>query len=171
MLSRSLLKWTVLTTVSVIIIVLVSALVDHHRVSAASDDASTRAALRVVDEKGKLAAEFPLKHTEVKAQVSGFLSRVTVTQDYENNFPEKIEAVYTFPLPQAAAVDEMTMLIGQRSIKAKIMRREEAKTAYDNARQAGQVASLLDQERPNIFTQQVANIMPSQCIRFTISDV
>jgi len=171
MLSRSLLKWTVLTTVSVIIIVLVSALVDHHRVSAASDDASTRAALRVVDEKGKLAAEFPLKHTEVKAQVSGFLSRVTVTQDYENNFPEKIEAVYTFPLPQAAAVDEMTMLIGQRSIKAKIMRREEAKTAYDNARQAGQVASLLDQERPNIFTQQVANIMPGQSIRITISYV
>ena len=119
----------------------------------------------------KPAGECPLKHTEVKAQVSGFLSRVTVTQDFENNFAEKIEAVYTFPLPQAAAVDDLTMMIGERVIKGKIMRREEAKAAYAAAKQVGKIASLLDQERPNIFTQQVANILPGQSIRIVISYV
>ncbi|MEN3328400.1 MAG: Ca-activated chloride channel, partial [Acidobacteriota bacterium] len=105
------------------------------------------------------------------AQVSGFLSRVTVTQDFANNFPNKIEAVYTFPLPQAAAVDDLTMLIGERVIKGKIMRREDAQAAYAAAKQVGKIASLLDQERPNIFTQQVANIMPGQSIRTVISYV
>ena len=79
---------------------------------------------------GKPAGECPLKHTSVKAAVSGFLSRVTVTQDFENPFKDKIEAFYSFPLPQAAAVDDMTMLIGDRTVKGKIMRREEAQTAY-----------------------------------------
>ena len=66
---------------------------------------------------GKQVGECPLKHTSVKAEVSGFLSRVTVTQDFENPFPHKIEAVYTFPLPQSAAVDDLTMLIGDRVVK------------------------------------------------------
>src|SRR5262249_26364145 len=58
----------------------------------------------------------PLKHTDVKAEISGFISRVVVTQQFENPFKEKIEAVYTFPLPQNAAVDDMTMSIGDRTV-------------------------------------------------------
>jgi Ca-activated chloride channel family protein len=127
--------------------------------------------LQATDASGKPAGACPLKHTTVKAEVSGFLSRVTVTQDFENPFPGKIEAVYSFPLPQAAAVDDLTMLIGDRTVKGKIMRREEAQTAYAAAKQLGQVAALLDQERPNIFTQAVANIMPGQQIRIVISYV
>src|SRR6185503_17302224 len=127
--------------------------------------------LQALDKTGKPAALCPLKHTDVKAEISGFLSRVTVTQDFTNPFPDKIEAIYTFPLPQAAAVDDMTMLIGERRVKGKIMRREEAQAAYNTAKQMGQVASLLDQERPNIFTQSVANIMPGEQIRITISYV
>ena len=56
----------------------------------------------------------PLKNTDVKIEVTGFLSRVRVTQEFENNFSEKIEAVYAFPLPNNAAVDQMTMRIGDR---------------------------------------------------------
>src|SRR6185369_369102 len=107
--------------------------------------------LQAFDGTGKPAGECPLKHTTVKAEVSGFLSRVTVTQDFENPFTEKIEAFYTFPLPQSAAVDDLTMLIGDRAVKGKIMRRKEAETAYTAAKQRGQVATLLDQERPNVF--------------------
>src|ERR1051325_7430372 len=131
----------------------------------------TSGALVVLDPTGKTKRQCPLKHTDVKAEISGFLSRVTVTQEFTNPFPDKIEAIYTFPLPQSAAVDDMTMIIGERKVKGKIMRRQEAQAAYENAKQMGQVASLLDQERPNIFTQSVANIMPGQEIRITISYV
>lgn len=120
---------------------------------------------------GQSAGQCPLKHTSVKAEVSGFLSRVTVTQDFENPFTDKIEAFYSFPLPQLAAVDDMTMLIGDRTIKGKIMRREEAQKEYAAAKQLGKVAALLDQNRPNIFTQSVANILPGQQIRIVISYV
>ncbi|HUE80797.1 MAG TPA: VIT and VWA domain-containing protein, partial [Pyrinomonadaceae bacterium] len=97
--------------------------------------------------------------------------RVTVTQEFENPFKEPIEAVYTFPLSQTAAVDDMTMLVGDRTIKGRILRREEAQAVYEAARSAGQLASLLDQERPNIFTQSVANILPGDQIKITISYV
>src|ERR1700722_11891187 len=86
----------------------------------------------------------PLKHTDVKAEISGALGRVTVTQEFQNPFQVKIEAVYTFPLPPDAAVDDMTMLIGDRTIRAKIKRREEAQAIYDAARKAGHMAGLLD---------------------------
>ena len=111
----------------------------------------------------------PLKHTGVQAEISGALGRVTVTQEFQNPFPVKIEAVYAFPLPPDAAIDDMTMLIGERTIRARIKRREEARAIYDAARKSGHVAGLLDQERPNIFTQAVANIMPGAKVRIAIS--
>lgn len=168
---RSILKWIGLTAISLTIVFLLSTIAHDETASAAIDRPQTQGSLQAFDQNGNSAGECPLKHTEVKAQVSGFLSRVTVTQDFENKFSEKIEAVYTFPLPQAAAVDDLTMLIGERVIKGKIMRREEAKATYAAAKQLGKVASLLDQERPNVFTQQVANIMPGQSIRIVISYV
>lgn len=131
----------------------------------------TQGALQVVGPDGSAKAVCPLKHTEVKAQISGFLSRVTVTQEFENPFKEKIEAVYTFPLPQNAAVDDMTMRVGERTVRGKILRREEAQAVYEAARNNGQTASLLNQERPNIFTQSVANILPNEPIKITISYV
>jgi Ca-activated chloride channel family protein len=131
----------------------------------------TSGALTVVDETGKAKSTCPLKHTDVKAEISGFISRVVVTQQFENPFPEKIEAVYTFPLPQNAAVDDMTMTVGERTIRGKILPREEAQAVYEAAKSAGQVASLLDQERANIFTQSVANILPGEQVKITISYV
>ncbi|MBM3749416.1 MAG: hypothetical protein FJW34_26960, partial [Acidobacteria bacterium] len=123
--------------------------------------------LTSLDAQGKPAGACPLKHTGVKAEITGFLARVTVIQEFENPFPRKIEAVYTFPLPHQAAVDDMTMLVGNRVVKGKIKRREEARAIYEAARAAGHVAGLLDQERANIFTQSVANIMPGEKVKVT----
>ncbi len=137
----------------------------------AQDPEVTEGSLFRLGSDGKPAAACPLKHTEVKADITGFLARVTVTQEFENPFSEKIEAVYTFPLPHNAAVDDMTMLVGGRVVRGKIKRREEAQKIYDAARAAGKVAALLDQERPNIFTQMVANIMPGESVKVIISYV
>jgi Ca-activated chloride channel family protein len=116
-------------------------------------------------------APCPLKHTDVKAEITGFLARVNVVQEFENNSAEKIEAVYTFPLPPNAAVDNMTMNVGDRTIRGVIKKRDEAREIYERARARGHVASLLDQERPNIFTQAVANIMPGAKVKIAISYV
>ena len=138
-------------------------------VAAKSDD--TSGSLTVIDSTGKPKSVCPLRRTEVKADISGFISRVVVTQHFENPFKEKIEAVYTFPLPQNAAVDDMTMIVGERTVKGKILPREEAQSVYEAAKSSGQIAGLLDQERPNIFTQSVANILPGDKVKITISYV
>jgi Ca-activated chloride channel family protein len=131
----------------------------------------TPGSLQVLDPTGRPIAVCPLKHTDVKVEISGFLSRVNVTQEFENPFKEKIEAVYVFPLPANAAVDDMTMIVGTRTVRGRILRREEAEAVYDAAKSNGQVASLLNQERPNIFTQSVANILPGEKVKITISYV
>ena len=169
---RKILKWTTLIVVSIATVLTSLSFINRDIASAASySKRQTQGSLQVLDKDGKPASDCPLKHTDVKAQISGFISRVTVTQDFENPFPEKIEAVYKFPLPDTAAVDDLTMTIGERVIKGKMMRREEAKATYDAAKQQGKIASLLDQEQPNLFTQQVANILPNQQVRIVISYV
>jgi Ca-activated chloride channel family protein len=104
----------------------------------------------------------------VKAQVSGNVSRVEVTQTFENPFEEPLEAVYVFPLPDEAAVDDMEIQIGDRTIRSDIKRREEAQELYQQAIEQGQTAGLLEQERDNIFTQSLANIRPGEQIDVTI---
>jgi Ca-activated chloride channel homolog len=112
--------------------------------------------------------ELPLKHTHVRAEVSGFVARVEVTQTYRNPFAYPIEAVYVFPLPENSAVDDLKMVIGARVIEAEIQKREEARRTYEEAKRAGHTAALLEQERPNIFTQSVANIAPREDIDVVI---
>jgi len=107
-------------------------------------------------------APFPLKHTDVRAEISGSIAQVRVDQVFQNPFDRPIEAVYLFPLPRRAAVDAMEIRIGERTIHAVIKKREEARALYNQARRSGQTAALLDQERPNIFTQSVANILPGE---------
>src|SRR4029079_5684856 len=143
----------------------------YPQTTASAQGGYTSGALTVVDSSGKARATCPLKHTDVKAEISGFVSRVVVTQQFENPFKEKIEAVYTFPLPQNAAVDDITMSVADGTVRGKILPREEAQKVYEAAKEAGQVASLLDQERPNIFTQSVANILPGEQVKITISYV
>ncbi len=111
---------------------------------------------------------FPLKHTEVRAKIAGNLSRVEVSQKFENPFTKPLEAVYIFPLPAEAAVDEMEIKIGDKTIKGSIKQREEAQRIYEKAKQEGRTAGLLEQERDNIFTQSLANIKPGEEIEVTI---
>lgn len=111
----------------------------------------------------------PLKHTDVKAQISLNIGSVTLTQQYHNPYAAKIEAVYVFPLPDDAAVRDFVMVIGDRRIRGIIREREEAKQIYLEARRQGHVASLMSQERPNIFTQAVANIEPGKQIDIAIT--
>jgi len=116
-------------------------------------------------------AECPLRHTSVKADISGMIARVSVSQEFHNTSADKIEAIYTFPLPHDAAVDRMTMTIGGRVITGKVHKKEDARALYNAAKEAGHAAALLDQHRPNIFTQAVANIEPGADIRIDISYV
>ncbi len=136
-----------------------------------STNTPTLAGLYVLSSEEKLT--FPLKHTEVKARIAGNLSRVEVTQKFENPFTEPLEATYVFPLPDEAAVDEMEIKIGDRLIKGNIKKREEAKQIYQKAKQEGRTAGLLEQQRDNIFTQSLANIKPGEqidvIIRYTDS--
>jgi Ca-activated chloride channel homolog len=110
----------------------------------------------------------PLKHTDVKANVTAYIASVDVTQQFENPYSEKIEAVYVFPLPENGAVNEFVMQIGDRRIRGIVREREEAERIYQEAKHQGYVASLLTQERPNIFTQSVANIEPGKRIDVSI---
>lgn len=127
--------------------------------------------LDAYDARGDLLGPCVLKHTDVQATVSGPYVRVTLTQKYHNSLADKIEAVYTFPLSHRAAVDRMTMTIGDRVIIGEVKERSRAREVYEAARESGRVASLLEQERPNIFTQSVANIEPGADIDITISYV
>jgi Ca-activated chloride channel homolog len=133
--------------------------------------ASTQGMLTIIEPDGVSSEGCPLEHTSVKAEISGFVSQVTVTQVFHNPRKDKIETVYTFPLPGDAAVNDMVMRVGDRVVRGEIKKREEARQVYERARDRGQVASLLDQERPNIFTQSVANIMPGQKVEITITYV
>src|SRR5207247_7169586 len=95
--------------------------------------------------------------TDVKASISGYIGSVEVVQQFLNPYSSKIEAVYVFPLPHNAAVNEFIMTIGDRRIRGIIRERKEAEEIYQAAKRQGYVASLLTEERPNVLTQSVAN--------------
>ena len=103
---------------------------------------------------------FPLRHTEVDVIIGGVIADVTVSQFYANDGSEPIEAVYVFPASSRAAVHGMTVTIGDRVLRAEIREREQARAEYEEAREEGRSAALLEQERPNVFMMSVANIMP-----------
>ena len=110
----------------------------------------------------------PLKHTDVKASVAGYIATVDVTQQFHNPYASKIEAVYQFPLPHDAAVSEFVMEVGpphaRRRIRGVIRDKEQAQRIYEHAKRQGHNAALLEQVRPNIFEQKVANIEPGKQI-------
>lgn len=103
---------------------------------------------------------FPLKKTSVTANISGVIAETYVTQTYENRGEKPIDASYLFPASTKVSVHGMVMEIGDEVITAKIREREEAKQEFEEAKEEGKSASLLEQQRPNVFTMDVANIMP-----------
>lgn len=107
---------------------------------------------------------FPLKNTAVDVAITGVIANVTVRQRYSNMGGEPINGRYIFPGSTRAAVHGMKMIIGERVIRAKIKEKEEARTTYETAKKQGKNASLLEQQRPNVFSMEVANIMPGDTI-------
>ena len=100
----------------------------------------------------------PLKETSANVNIVGVIADVSVKQKYVNSGKNTLEAVYTFPMSTRAAVYGMQMTIGNRTITAKIEEKEKARKDYEKAKSEGRRASLLEQNRPNVFTMNVANI-------------
>jgi len=109
--------------------------------------------------------QLPLKSTSADVKVVGVIADVIVTQVYKNEGKKPLEAIYVFPASTRAAVYGMKMAIGKRTIVAKIQERIEAWRQYEQAKQQGKSASLLEQQRPNVFQMNVANILPGDVIQ------
>ena len=109
--------------------------------------------------------QLPLKSTSVTVNISGTIADVLVSQVYSNAGQKPIEAIYVFPASTRASVYGMKMTIGERTITAEVHKREEARQAYEQAKQEGKSASLLEQDRPNVFQMNVANILPGDEIK------
>jgi len=113
----------------------------------------------------------PVLKTDVQIAVTGMIARATVRQEFTNPSTitrDWLEGIYVFPLPETAAVDHLRMRVGERIIEGQIKERTEAKKVYEQAKQQGKRTSLLEQERPNIFTTSVANIGPGEHITIEI---
>ena len=110
----------------------------------------------------------PLKDTKVEIAVSGVIADVKVTQTYRNEGARPINASYVFPASTRAAVYAMRMRIGDQVIVAKIKEKEAAKQEFDKAKQEGKSASLLEQERPNVFSMSLANMMPGEQVEIEL---
>jgi Ca-activated chloride channel homolog len=110
----------------------------------------------------------PLKDTRVNIDVSGVIADVQVMQTYRNEGSRPINARYVFPASTRAAVYAMRMRIGDQVIVAKIKEREQAKQEFEKAKQEGKSASLLEQQRPNVFSMSLANIMPGDQIEIEL---
>ena len=106
----------------------------------------------------------PTVSTHVTTTISGLIVRTTVSQTFHNPSSEWAEGIYVFPLPEQAAVDHLRMRIGERVIEGIIQERAEARKTFEQAKRKGQRASLLEQERPNVFTASVANLAPGEPI-------
>lgn len=109
--------------------------------------------------------QLPLKATKTEVSIAGIIADVTVTQTYTNSGKTPLEAIYVFPASTRAAVHGMKMTIGDRVVVAKINKREDARREYEQAKQQGKSASLLEQQRPNVFQMNLANIMPGDEIK------
>ena len=111
---------------------------------------------------------FPLKKTDVDVNIIGVIAEVRIIQKYSNDGTRPIHARYIFPASTRAAVHGMTMTVGQQIIKAQIKERQQARAEYNQAKKKGQNASLLNQDRPNVFSMNVANVMPGDEIEIEL---
>ncbi len=125
----------------------------------------------IIPESEDSISDLPLQHTSARIVVCGNVQRVDVSQVYGNPFSSPIEAVYVFPLPHDGAVDRMNIYIGDRFVEGYVYESEKASEIYENAIATGHTAGLLTQERPNIFTQTLGNILPGDSITVEISYV
>lgn len=131
-------------------------------------DTVQRGSLLLKAAAGGTLIDAPMVKTEVDMRISGMLARVLVSQQFHNPGNEWVEGIYVFPLPADSAVDRLRIRVGKRVIEGEIQEKEQAKKTYEKAKKAGKKASLLRQNRPNIFTTSVANIAPGETITIEI---
>ena len=110
----------------------------------------------------------PMVKTDVDIKVSGPIIRTTLSQTFENTSDQWVEGIYVFPLPEGAAVDQLRMVVGGRLIEGQVKEKVQAKRIYEQAKSEGKKASLVEQERPNMFTASVANIGPYESVAIQI---
>ncbi len=108
-------------------------------------------------------------NSKVDIEINGMIATTKLTQSFSNDSDHWLEGVYVFPLPENSAVNQMEMIIGDRHIKGEIKERQEARKIYQQAKKEGKKAALTEQQRPNLFTQRVANIAPKSTISVTIT--
>lgn len=132
------------------------------RVAAPVDDAGL-GALRT--ERGNL----PLDRIDIRADITGLTGRVELTQDYVNSFDQPLEATYVFPLPDRGAVTGMRMTADGRVVEANLQERGAAREAYDQAIASGRRASIAEEDRPDVFTMRVGNIMPGERVSIALT--
>ncbi len=111
---------------------------------------------------------FPLLETTANVNIAGVIAKIELTQVYKNDGKKTIEAVYIFPLGTKSAIHAMRMQIGERIIEAEIEETAKAQQIYEDAKNQGKVASLLEQKRPNVFQMKVANIMPGDEVKVIV---
>ncbi len=114
---------------------------------------------------GQEASALPLQKTSVQVQITGPLSSVSVSQFYANPYPQPLELEYLFPLPHKAALAGFEILIGKRTLKGDLQELKKAQEAYQDAREQGKQAGLLEQRRPNLFAVRIANVLPGENVR------
>lgn len=107
-------------------------------------------------------------NTHIDIDVSGLVARVRVKQTFRNDGQQWVEGIYVFPLPENAAIDRMRLHIGERFIEGEIREKEQAKKEYEAASKAGKKASLVKQQRANLFTSSIANIAPGETVTVEI---
>lgn len=111
----------------------------------------------------------PLKSTDVRVEIEGTLATVRIRQQYRNEGSLPIEASYVFPGSTRAAVNDLLFRVGERTIRAKIQEKEEARKTYAKAKREGKRTTLLEQHRPNVFQMKVANILPSDTVEVELT--
>ena len=132
---------------------------------------ATPVAITLDDGTASEAIAFPLRHTAIDVEVAGMMGLYTVEQTFENPYDVPIEAVYVFPLGDEAAVSGYAITIGERTIAGEIDTRERARQTYEDAREAGHTAAIVEQEKANVFSQRIANIAPRESIKVRLTYV
>ncbi len=120
---------------------------------------------------GSETVQFPILKTDIDADIQGDLVTVTVTQKFANPLDQAVHAEYLFPLNKDSAVFEMEMRVVDEIVRAQIKPVEQAKKTFEKAKSQGKSAALLRQHRPNMFTQDIANLTPGYPITVTLKYV
>ena len=135
----------------------------------AGEAAEGTGTLRYLDDSGQRPVTATLLHTDYRVTVSGLIADTRLKQTFENTSQQWREGVYVFPLPEHASVYALTMTTGDRVIRGEVRPRQEAKARYEAARDKGQQAARVDQQRPNLFTTHLANIPPGEAVTVELS--